>query len=148
MRLWHIELLPVLPRQQLVGQWRECHLIGKEILFTGTPNHILVDPIMDYPIEEFAIYWLEVRNEMLRRGYNVDERPLIEFCKDKNVSIDYIINEYILNNKQLSIFDGWHNTRYFKQCVFNLQEKYDRGGMSEDEWKLIRELASHKKHIL
>lgn len=24
MRLWHKDLIPYLPRQQLLGQWREC----------------------------------------------------------------------------------------------------------------------------
>ena len=47
MRLWHKDLIPVLPRQQLIGQWRECCLIAKQISEKGTPNHILVNKIMD-----------------------------------------------------------------------------------------------------
>lgn len=32
-----------------------------------------------------------------------------------------------------------HNERYLKQCLYNLQEKYDCGGISEDEWKIIQD---------
>lgn len=30
MRLWHKDLIEVLPRQQLLGQWRECCAIAKK----------------------------------------------------------------------------------------------------------------------
>ena len=38
MRLWHKDLIYVLPRQQLLGQWRECCLIAKNIAEKGTPK--------------------------------------------------------------------------------------------------------------
>ena len=50
MRLWHKDLIPVLPRQQLLSQWRECCCIARNIVENGTPNHILVNKILDYPI--------------------------------------------------------------------------------------------------
>ena len=31
-----------------------------------------------------------------------------------------------------------HNDRYLRQCYFNLQEKYDRGIITFDEWKKIK----------
>ena len=45
------------------------------------------------------------------------------------------IMEFFLSIKNL--FENWHNERYLKQCLMNLQEKYDCGGISEDEWKVI-----------
>ena len=71
MRLWHWKLIPVLPRQQLLGQWRECCLIAKSIKENGTPNHILVNPIMDYPMAHFITYSRLVFDEMDRRDYSV-----------------------------------------------------------------------------
>ena len=56
MRLWHKELIPYLPRQQLLGQWRECCAIAKSIAETGTPNHVLVNKIMEYPKPHFVLY--------------------------------------------------------------------------------------------
>jgi len=44
------------------------------------------------------------------------------------------------NNKHIEfddLYSGWHNKRYLKQCYYNLEEKADNGGLTEDEWKLI-----------
>ena len=41
MRLWHTSLIPVLPREHLVAQWRECSAIAGKIQTSGTPNHVL-----------------------------------------------------------------------------------------------------------
>lgn len=35
------------------------------------------------------------------------------------------------------LFEGWHNERYLKQCYYNLQEKYDCGGISKEEWMKV-----------
>lgn len=33
-----------------------------------------------------------------------------------------------------------HNKRYLTQCYYNLQEKYDRGIITKDEWLKIEEV--------
>lgn len=71
MRLWHKNLLSVLPRQQLIAQLRECVLIAKNIHEIGKPNHILVNKIMDYNINEYISYIQIVLYEFKNRGYNV-----------------------------------------------------------------------------
>ena len=124
MRLWHKDLIPVLPRQQLLAQWRECCCIAKNIMTKGTPNHILVNKIMDYPIQHFITYTWLVAEEMKRRGYKVDKRKFEQYFK-----LQYIIKS--------DLFPYWHDYRYICQCYYNLQEKYDCGGITEEEWKLI-----------
>lgn len=52
MRLWHKDLIDVLPRQQLIAQWRECCCIAKNIADNGYPNHILVNKIMDFGLSK------------------------------------------------------------------------------------------------
>ena len=39
----------------------------------------------------------------------------------------------------IDLFNGWHyrNDRYLVQCLYNLQEKYDCGGVTFDEWDNI-----------
>ena len=44
MRLWHYKLIPYLPKNQLLGQYRECCAIIKNIADNGTPNHIKLPP--------------------------------------------------------------------------------------------------------
>ena len=51
MRLWHKDLIDVLPNQQLVAQWRELSAIAGAIQKHGTPNHLLVNFVY-YPTSE------------------------------------------------------------------------------------------------
>lgn len=129
MRLWHKDLIPVLPRQQLLSQWRECCCIARNIAVNGTPNHILVNKIMDYPIEHFYRYGCRVYNFMIGRGYKVEWDRF-----DKWFDV-VVTDEYVDADK---IFTGWHNDRYLVQCFYNLQEKYDCGGITDTEWQRIR----------
>lgn len=141
MRLWHKDLIPVLPRQQLLSQWRECCCIAKNIAENGTPNHLLVNKILDYPPIHFELYCNLVYGEMIRRGYKVNEDSRhslynnIRKAEERNV-----FNRSIIG----TLYQDWHNERYFWQCYYNLQEKYDCGGISKEEWSKLEELASHR----
>ena len=128
MRIWHKSLIPVLPKSQLVAQWRECSAIAGAILKNGTPNHLLVNKVLDYPISHFITYSLKIHAEMTRRGYKT-----MQSVEDKIVSIYPNYTQIAYEN----LFKDWHNERYFKQCFYNLQEKYDCGGLTEEEWKNI-----------
>lgn len=108
-----------------MGQWRECCLIAKNIKVNGTPNHILVNKIMDYSIAHFRTYSYLVANEMYQRGYKVDKYKF-----EKYFSLSFIIDTFYL-------FEEWHDDRYMAQCYYNLQEKYDCGGMTAEEWRRI-----------
>lgn len=124
MRLWHKDLIEVLPRQQLLAQWRECCLIAKNIKSKGTPNHILVNRIMDYPLCHFWNYGTAVAFEMKNRGYKVNVSLFNKYIPVENMEV--------LNNYE--IFSDWHNIKYLWQCYRNLEEKHDCGGISDDEW--------------
>lgn len=124
MRLWHKDLIPVLPRQQLVSQWRECCCIARNIAVNGTPNHLLVNKIMDYNISHFIRYTTLVVEELLKRGYNVETSKFTKW-------IDWSKVEAMGSDE---LFADWHNDRYLIQCYHNLQEKYDCGGITEHEW--------------
>lgn len=129
MRLWHKDLIPVLPKKQLVSQWRECCCIARNISINGTPNHILVNKILDYQIEHFHRYSQEVAYEMKRRGYKCDIDKFQSYTKSGV--------RFINMPSHTELFSGWHNLRYLKQCLYNLQEKYDCKGLTDPEWKLI-----------
>lgn len=132
MRLWHKDLILVLPRQQLLSQWRECCCIARNIVVNGTPNHILVNKIMEYPKWHFSAYAIKVAKEMENRGYKVDRR---KFFKWFDLWDDSTIKTHDITPEEL--FDGWHNDRYLRQCCFNLQEKADCCGISVKEWMTI-----------
>ena len=56
MRLWHKDLISILPREQLVAQWRELSAIAGAIQKNGTPNHGLVNFVLDYDYDNFISY--------------------------------------------------------------------------------------------
>jgi len=138
MRLWHYKLLPVLPRQQLLGQWRECCCIVKKLSTNGTPNHLLVNKILDFPPNHFYRYCQLVAEEMIKRGYKVGNS-----YSNLSASFDKFSDCYWMSIEG-ELFSEWHNKRYLRQCYYNLQEKYDCGGISEAEWKTIDELVRSK----
>ena len=128
MRLWHKDLISVLPREQLVAQWRELSAIAGNLSMKGTPNHILVNKILKYPREHFISYAFWVRQEMIRRGYRTMDSVWDKiYCTRET---DYGEMEIIPLE---DLFPGWHNHRYLRQCYHNLEEKYDCGGVAQ-EW--------------
>lgn len=132
MRLWHYQIIPYLPHQQLLSQWRECACIAKSIHDKGTPNHILVNKIMDYPISEFNDYCNIVLAEIVKRGYNVSKASIQKLEDYVGFEVD--------SDKQYSYpFKTWHNIKYLGQCFHNLEEKYDCGAISREEWEMFCE---------
>lgn len=76
MRLWHEKIIPLLPRNQLLGQHRECCALrgngwGKK--------HKTVDYVFLYSPYYLFVYHSLVMDEMVKRGFKVS----IEW-KDKN----------------------------------------------------------------
>lgn len=131
MRLWHKDFLNVLPRQQLVSQLRECVLIAKNIKELGKPNHILVNPIMNYPLEHFVKYVDDVISTIEVRGYRVKPETIEKIKNYLN------IKDFQNNIRKIDLFCGWHNVFYLDICFYNLWEKYKCGGISEMEFKPI-----------
>ena len=123
MRLWHYKLIPYLPKDMLISQWRECIAIKRQ-WEKGTLKHRLVSYVMNNDKGRFWLYTELVIQEMKGRNIKFKEKyfkEIADFCEYHNVFT--IFNE--------------HNNRYLKQCLYNLQEKADRGIVSSDEWKII-----------
>lgn len=64
MRLWHKDLIKVLPKQQFLGQIRELTAICKDIQTKGKTNHILINKIMN------------IEDNAKQRKINIKERTL------------------------------------------------------------------------
>ena len=131
MRLWSYQLLPYLPRQQLLSQWRECCCIAKSIVEKGTPNHVLVNRIMDYPLDHFVEYCSLVCIEMEYRGYRCDFSRLERYLERMDCVAPL--------RKDDVLFEGWHDDVYLRECLYNLEEKSRAGAVSADEWRIIYE---------
>lgn len=125
MRLWHKALIPYLPALQLRGQYREVFLVASEIRKKGTPNHILVNKVQEYPLTHLAAYLQAVTAEMDRRQLKYDKVKVAELYRflGEPQAVSYE-----------DIFKDWHNDRYLRQCLYNLQEKADCGRPTNEEW--------------
>ena len=128
MRLWHKDLIRVLPAKQLLSQWRECCSIAKGVK-EGTLNHMLVNKVKQYPLEHLYSYGVLIGEEMERRGFSVNPETFLRYFYHYDTVFHRLPTE--------EVFTGWHNKRYMMQCRFNLQEKYDCGGITDDEWEII-----------
>lgn len=131
MRLWHPSLIEILPREQLVAQWRELSAIAGAIQKKGTPNHLLVNFVMDYDFDHFISYAYYIREEMTKRGYHT-----MNNVWEKIISLkpDYTI----LPLKKVYARKMDHN--YFYICWYNLYEKYLCGGIKDEDWMKIRNI--------
>ena len=136
MRLWHYQLLPLLDDFHIVAQWRELLAIKGAIDKNGTPNHRLVNKVLDYSIIEFVKYCSLVTQELDKRNIRYDKNKYTDIVCWKCDKFGTATG---------TIYDGWHNHRYLTQCYFNLQEKADCGIVSKPAWARIDEF--YKKEM-
>lgn len=132
MRCWHKDLIPVLPLAQLKGEWSELSAISGNLLLKGTPNHLLVNKVLNFPLEHFITYGDLIYYERLKRDLKASVS-----VRDKIHSVCDIDNKVTYDE----LFSAWHTDRYLRQCYYNLQEKYDCGGISQEEWNKIESVC-------
>ena len=125
MRLWHKKLIGCLPRQQLIGQWRELNAMYKQLQSKGKVTHRLVSYLND-DLESFWKYSRLVLMEMFVRGYKTKD------CEFKSI----ILKRTSLKDDFTKTFKE-HNDKYLMQCISNLEEKHDRGIIEDFEWENI-----------
>lgn len=136
MRLWHKDLISVLPREQLIAQWRELSAIAGAIQKKGTPNHILVNFILIYNYDNFISYAAEVREEMTRRGYRTMNSV---WNKITSLKVDW---KRLPHNE---IYSEKMNDIYLTICYYNLYEKYLCGGIDGFDFGKIMHLYHEKE---
>lgn len=128
MRLWHYDLVHVLPDKMLISQWRECIAIKRQ-WEKDTLKHPLVSYVKNYNKQYFLNYVYRVIEEMKKRNIRYQKKfsqEIRDFC----FSDDFVSSSSVYKE---------HNDRYFIQCFYNLQEKADRGIISKEEWITIFE---------
>ena len=127
MRLWHIDLIPYLPKSQLLAQWRELNSIIKK-----KDNHISINYVYNYDDKPFKNYTDAVLREMYNRGYKAN------------------IELYRLYFSHISTFGTErfkeHNNEYLTICYYNLKEKYIRGqkDFTDEIWNKLDKFYKEK----
>lgn len=116
MRLWHQNLISKLPRQQLLGQHRECCALrgngwGK--------THSTVNYVFKY--SPFLLYQFHmlVMEEMLKRGYRITREWYNKNYRGKFCQPYQDLKEVKI---KMPIYKE-HNEEYYKECLNNLKSK-------------------------
>ena len=122
MRLWHQELIPKLPRQQLLGQHRECCALRGA---GWGRKHATVDYVFTHSPEKLVAYHLLIMEEMENRGYKPNliwKNP--NWRGDKIGEDNWIIGTNYSNLVNINkIIYPEHNDEYLKECIDNLKSK-------------------------
>lgn len=116
MRLWHIDLIPYLPKSQLLAQKRECDLILKDATLGRRTNHILINYIYEYGGVDsisFKTYYALLYKEFKNRGFRFNDKY-------------QMVNYFYVNEPPVAPFNRHHNNEYLLCNFFNLLEKYRR----------------------
>ena len=115
MRLWHYALIPKLPRQQLLGQHRECCALRG---MGWGRKHSTVDYVFEYSPKMLFDYHMLVINEMVKRGYKVSGEWLLEGYRGKRLRAYF----ETLYESEFPTYPE-HNAEYFAECIENLAGK-------------------------
>ena len=127
MRLWHQSLIPFLPRQQLLGQHRECCALRGA---GWGRKHSVVDYVFTHNPAYLVAYHYLIMKEMENRGYNPDKtwKDLdwrgntigadASFC-DHNLFVSVMTSTAI---SEETIYTE-HDDDYLQECLDNLASK-------------------------
>lgn len=137
MRIWHTKLIKVLPKIHLVAQWRELSAIAGAIQKNGTPNHVLVNFVLDYDYDNFISYAYYTREEMNKRNIRT-MNSVWEKIISLKPNYKIIPIEEVYKNKM--------NDLYLKICYYNLYEKYLCGMFEEIE--PINQVVANERIVL
>lgn len=117
MRLWHEDLISILPRPQLLGQHREyCNAAGGG----WGKKHATVNYVYDYHPLKLMRYHILIIEEMKNRGYNVDSLWEHPAYRGKQTDPWDWEDEYDIVAQ--ARYDE-HDDAYMKECLDNLAEK-------------------------
>ena len=116
MRLWHEQIIHLLPKNQLLGQHRECCALRGN---GWNKKHKTVDYVFTYSPYNLFIYHSKIMDEMEKREYRVS----IEW-RDKNYRGQKAESYSNLEETNIStpIYKE-HNSEYLLECIENLAGK-------------------------
>ncbi|MFT8870748.1 MAG: TIGR02328 family protein [Sporolactobacillus sp.] len=116
MRLWHEQLLALLPRQQLLGQHRELAALRGN---GWGRAHATVDYVFQYSPYKLYQFHMLVLDEMQKRGYRPDDNWRNPLYRGRHCP-GYTALEVAAPTRPLY---PEHNEAYLQLCLTNLREK-------------------------
>ena len=141
MRLWHKDLLCVLPQDILIQQFEDCCKIYEKL--DSNSVHSLNEwalPILygssnqEYSNKmTFAVYWAYVFQHL-------DKDSRLKVSRGSLCMYHRCVDTYIESGKEFEynkIYDWWMGDRFKNQDLYELQRMYDLRQISEKDWIVI-----------
>ena len=116
-RLWHESLLPYLPRQQLLGQHRECAALRGA---GWGRKHSVVNYVFTHSPNKLIAYHYRVMDEMKRRGYRPDESWRDPEWRGSRLGK---CEDWAKVEEFAGLVYTEHNDEYLRECLDNLKNK-------------------------
>lgn len=141
LRIWHKDLISVLPDYQLIDQWFACYIISFLLKSGDLPDHMFIQKINNFTINHFYTFSKNVYDELIKRKYITDFES---FRVLENNLKEYSGKEEFIEINFSSLFKEWHNKRYLKQCIYHLEELFDCNIIEVKDWLKI---VNHIKNL-
>lgn len=138
MRIWHKDLIDVLPDNLLSQLQNDCLTIIGNLLDFNSTGDDLCDRICEYPKTHFTTYCDEVTKEVMSREITTQETH--ELIKEATAMHLHEITYPILSWEDACyvthqrLFEFWHSPRYLQQCLLILEEMYDCDLIMYKDW--------------
>ena len=128
MRLWHQKIIPYLPRQQLLGQHRECCALRGA---GWGRNHSVVNYVFEHDPVSLISYHYLIMNEMEHRGYHPDKTwkltnyrgSTLGYTDEPKWHCGNAIVDYLMCVEAGAMIYPEHNDEYLQECLDNLKGK-------------------------
>ena len=118
-KMWHKDLIDVLPYNALTRQWEDVCMISRMIERESSAP--IMKKIKEYPIEHFETYLFEVFYEMHRWDFECSREQVAKTFRDFKPKVRHDM-----------LYDGWFNRKYLTENFFDItktvpmfQEEYD-----------------------
>lgn len=144
-RLWHKDLIQVLPTDILVETLEWLKTLAYQLFLTtgGITEPFVGERIQKAkdPAREFLAYAKLINKELVLRGKTevANLTPIFQYYMGPIEEVNDIDYD--------DIFYDWHNRRYFWQNYSRLEEMYDCGMIGEDDFYQITRRARMVTYI-
>ena len=119
MRLWHQDLLSLLPRAQILGQHRECCALRG---MGWGRKHSTVDYVFTHSAKRLVDYHQLVLREMEHRGYKPAPQWYCPEYRGKK-SMPWPCSVLSENYRRDALIYPEHDAAYSEECLANLRKK-------------------------
>lgn len=128
MRLWHQSLIPYLPRQQLLGQHRECCALRGA---GWGRKHATVDYVFTHNPAHLITYHYIIMDEMEKRGYRPDKTwrstnyrgNTLGYTEDDAWLCSTTVADFLMCVEAGCTIYPEHDDEYLQECLDNLAGK-------------------------